>query len=446
MNFGCYCFNFDALLARIIYRWRLQAIAIAILLIALVGLGSGLIPPFWKGRADLAIATAPGAMVQIDGRSWPRQVYAGQHRLLATMPDGRASWADITLMANQALTLTLPAGLPDPRERALPPAVPGTHIDQVWWADGAWRVSSVQDPLPDPQDQQRHNDAPTPPPQIGQTIAVTRSNVERLATLDAYAGLADQVHRNGQPIEAVYRLNQNRGFQDQSLGDIEVRGWGNTTQTIPISAPLTLLRFAPDGQALLSVEQVLTGGEQVYLIRPGQPRVPLVAVPGQIVRLSWRPDSHAVVLHSLAGTRLTLTLVRLAPSIVATVVADLDGARYAGAIIPMTWDDAGLLWVAPDQTDTATFLWAAPLTSLIPERRGAMDARALTRLPDGTLRVLTVQGASVVIGRYVGDIFIDETTVPRVPAAPDLAGIWQGDEVLLQGGGRAWLLDVGADA
>src|SRR5207247_11124692 len=104
-------------------------------------------------------------------------------------------------------------------------------------------------------------------------------------------------------------------------------------------------------------------------------------------------------------------------------------------------DPAGLLWVPPHQTSTAT-LWSAPLTSLIPERKGAMDARALTRLPDGTLRVVTIQGTAVVIGRYQGDIFIGETIVPHIPAAPDLMGMWQGDELLLQGGGQAWLLDI----
>jgi hypothetical protein len=446
MQFGRYRINFDALLARIIYRWRLQTIGVALLLIALVGFGSSLIPPFWKGHADLTIAAAPGATVQIDGRTWPRPIYAGQHTILATMPDGRGAWADIALQAGQALTLTLPVGLMEPRVRALPSAAPGTHIDQVWWADGAWRVASVQNPLPEPDDQPRH-DEPTPTPQPGQTVAVTQSNVERLATLDAYAGLADQVHvigaHGGAPrlIEAVYRANQNRGLSDQPSGSIEVRGWGSSMQTIPISAPLTLLRLAPTGDALLTAEQVPSGGEQVYVLRPDQPPAPIVAVPGHIVRLSWRPDSHAVVIHSVQGERLTLTLARLAPSIIAATVADLEAARYAGAIVPLTWDDAGLLWVAPDQLGVST-LWSAPLTSLIPERNGPLDARALTRLPNGTLRVLTTQGESVVIGRYVGDIFIGETTVPHVATAPDLMGIWQGDELLLQGGGSAWLLDV----
>lgn len=441
LNIGRYQINLDALLARIVYRWPLQVTALALLLAAAVGVTTGLIPPLWKGRAELAIVAAPGAVVHIDGRSWPRPVYAGQHSILATVPDGRSAWTDIDLRANEVLTLTLPAGLPEPRERSLPSAAPGTHIDQVWWADGAWRVTSVQDTLPEPEDRRRTSYEPTPTPQPGQTVAVSAQSVERLATIDAYAGLADQVHHNDQLIEAVYRPNMDRNLGEPALGSIEVRGWGRMVQTTPISAPLTLLRFSPDGAAMLTAEQVPGGGEQVYLITPDMHRAPVVATPGHITRLSWRPDSSGAVIHSVQGARLTLTLARFAPSIVAAVIADLPAANYAEALIPLTWDAADVLWVAPDQDGVAT-LWRAPLRSLIPERVGLMDARALTRLPDGTLRVVAIQDSTVVIGRYQGDIFIGETTVPRVPAAPDLIGIWQGHQLLLQGGGHAWLLDV----
>jgi len=225
-----------------IYRWRLHAIAVALLLIAIIGFGSGLIPPLWNGRATLAIVAAPGATVQIDGRTWPRPVYAGQHTILASLPNGRRAWADITLPASQALTLTMPAGLGEPRERSLPPAAPGTHIDSVWWADGAWRVTSVYDPPPPTKATRYQQTGPTPTPQSGQTVAVSDRSVERLATLDAYAGLADQVHVDGQLLEAVYRPNPKGGFSDQSSGSIEVRGWRSAMSTLPISAPLTLLR------------------------------------------------------------------------------------------------------------------------------------------------------------------------------------------------------------
>ncbi len=220
---------------------------------------------------------------------------------------GVVAWADIEIQASQALTLTLPTGLLTPHERTLPSAAPGTHIEQVWWADGAWRVTSVQDALPEAEGERRSSSEPTPTPQPGQTIAISAQSMERLSTLDAYAGLADQVHRESpaRSRRSTARI-RDRGQGDPALGSIEVRGWEQASQTIPISAPLTLLRLSPDGRTLLAAEQVPSGGEQVYLIRDDMRRVPVVAVPGHITRLSWRPDGSAVVIHSVQGTRLSL--------------------------------------------------------------------------------------------------------------------------------------------
>ncbi len=438
MNVGLYRLNLDALLARIIYRWRGRAVAAIALLLALLAVGTGALRPFWRGRAALAISAAPDASVFVDGQSWPRPIYAGQHMLTATLPDGRSAWANVDLQAGSALTVTLPTGLPSPRERALPPAAPGSEIAQVWWADGAWRVLST--PI-EAHIENAETGQPTTAPAPGQTVAVRASSVERLAMLDAYTGLADQVHRDGRLVEAIYRPQEQRGLSDQALGTIEVRGWGQVAQTIPISTPLTLLRFSPDGAALLEAERLPGGSTQLYRITSDLARVPVMAVPGRIARLSWRPDSRAVTVHSLQGERLTLTLLRLAPTVLAATIADLLAASYAASLVPLAWDDAGLLWVAPDADGRST-LWSAPLKSLLPEPRGPFEARALTVLLDGALRVLTVQDERLEIGRFQAGIFIGETSVPGVPTAPDLIGEWQGDELLVQGGGRAWLLDL----
>ena len=261
MHIAVYQFNIDALFARLIYRWRYRTLAILIMLAILGGLGSGLIPPFWRGRIELMIITAPGASVLVDGRSWPRPVYAGTHQIIATLPDGRRSWADVALHASETLTLTLPAGLSAPHERLIPPAAPGMHIDHVWWADGAWRVRSVPDLPHEPLDSQRPRVEPTPGPQSGQTIAISEQNVERLATLDAYVGLADQVHVGSQLREALYQPNAHTGYGDQSVGAITVRGWAGTPSTFPISMPLALVRFAHDGASLLWAETIASGGE-----------------------------------------------------------------------------------------------------------------------------------------------------------------------------------------
>lgn len=440
MKIAGYQINLDALLARIVYRWHWKVALGALVLIALLSLSTGLIPPFWNGAVTLTISAPVDARVEVNGRSWPRQLYAGTHQIVAWQPDGRASWVDVQLAAGETRALTLPPGLPEPRERALPPAAPGTRIAQVWWADGAWRVLSA--PIPAPTQEAEDSDAaPTPTPGAGQTVAVGAQGMERLATLDAYAGLADQVHVDGRLVEAVFVPNQRPDYSDRSLGSVEVRGWADATQPITVTAPLTLVRFAPKGDALLFAEQVPAGGEQVYLARTGETRVPVVAVPGHITRVAWEESGAAAVLSSRQGDRLTLTLVRLDTSIAAAVVADVAVDQYAGDLVPLTWDATGLLWIAPD-ADTTPTLWRAPLTSLIPERVEQLDARAIAALPDGGLRVVTVQNDTVVIGRYQDGLVIGETSVPRVAAASDLAGLWHGDELLLQGGGSAWLLDV----
>lgn len=436
-----YRWHLDALLARIVYRWWGRTLLLLLALIGIGGLGSGLIPPFWRGQAMLTLRAAPGATVLVDGHVWSHVLYAGTHTVVATLPDGRRAWATITVQASQVLTLTLPSGLLPPRTRVLPPAAPGMQIASVWWADGGWRVSSV--PLVGgAPDDTRHAAEPTPTPAPGQTVAVRPQSIERLPTLDAYGGLADQMQRDGHLLEAVYRAAPNRSVRDEFSGSVEVRGWGASAHTLPISAPLTLVRFAPDGRALLLAEQIAPTGTQVYLVRPGVAQEALVAVPGLVTDLSWRPDSSAVVLYSVQGERLTLTLVRLRESGVAAVIAELPIPQNAPALVPLAWDDAGVRWIAPD-TDDAFWEWSAPLTTLLPERGRPMDARALTVLPDGTVRVLRMMDGGVVIGRYEGAVFIGETWVARIPSVVNLVGRWQGAALVLQGAGQAWLLDVG---
>jgi hypothetical protein len=439
MRLAGYQLNLDALLARIIFRWRWQATLGSAAVLALVGIGIGLVPPFWRGTAMLSIDAPAAAVVTVDGTPWRHQLYAGDHRVVAALPDGRTSWADVSLAAGQALTLTLPAGLPAPRVRALPPPAPGFTPQAIWWADGAWRVRSEPLPIPTRESETQRID-PTPTVEAGQTVAIRMQGTERLSTLDAYAGLADQVHVNDRLIEAVFLPDQ-RG---DAIGVVAVRGWGAEEVQIPLSAPLALLRFAPTGTSLLIVERVPGSGEQVSLVWQDAERASLVAVPGHITRVSWREDGSAAVLYSRQGDRLTLTLLRLASSVAASVIADVPADQYVGDLVPLTWDAASLLWVAPDQHTTPT-LWRSPLATLIPERIGPLDARALDWTPDGVLRVAVVQQGAVVLGRYQDGRVIGQATVPDVEATSDLAGMWQGDQLLLQGGGKVWLLDVPPD-
>jgi hypothetical protein len=298
---------------------------------------------------------------------------------------------------------------------------------------------SVPVPLPTPE-----GDAvsPAPAPYAGQTVALGVGHAERLATIDAYAGLADQAHIGGELAEAVYAPDPQAGRMGTPTGIVEVRGWGAQTRAVTVTAPLTLVHFSPQGDSLLLAEQT-AAGEQVSLVARGGTHIPLVAVPGHITRITWHDEGDAVALTSRQGVRLTLTLIRLRPSVVTAVLADLDAAAYAGDLIPLAWDDAALLWVASNTSGRST-LWRAPLAAPIAEQLIPMDARALARLPNGDLRVLAVQGERLVVGRYRGQEFIGEAAIRDVAPAADLAGMWQGDVLLVQSGERAWLLDFSA--
>jgi hypothetical protein len=137
------------------------------------------------------VQSAPGAHVTVDGRAWPFSVYAGDHRIVARLPDGRVSSADVALVAGQALTLTLPTGLLTPRVRELGPAAPGLQVERVWRADDAWRVGSMPVATSDTPDEDAEQVDAAAIPAAGQTVALTARGAERLATIDAYAGLAE---------------------------------------------------------------------------------------------------------------------------------------------------------------------------------------------------------------------------------------------------------------
>lgn len=449
-----YQINLDALLARIMYRWHI-AIMLGMLAVgALSGFASGIIPPFWRDPATLGVIADPAAVITVDGRPWPRPLYAGDHHIIATLPDGRASWADVTLAASETLTITMPAGLPTPRVQALPPAAPGMVIAQVWRSGDSWRVQSAQAPAPVTANDDGTRMQPTPAATVMPSlIAVNPRGMERLTTIDAYGGLADQLTTPARTVEAVFVPNQQAGYGDRSIGTVEVRGWPAASAAITLTHPLTLLRFSPAGDALLLVEQTTATGVQASIADDDGRRLPLIAMPGQVTRVVWRADGQALALHSIDDTasqsqsrdgpvsRLYLTLVRLEPVIAAVTVADLDAAMYAGDGVPLTWGNEGALWIAPDDAGNRV-LWRAPLKTLIPERRQALDALALTLLPDGDLRVLLVQGDYLMIGRLHGDVLIGETVVLNVPIADDLTGQFAGDELVVQSGGRAWLLDL----
>jgi hypothetical protein len=421
-----YRINLDALLARVVYRWRWK-IALTVFAVGIVtGVANGVIPPFWRGRAELRVQAAPEAYITVDGRRWNGDIYAGTHIVAATLPDGRRSWVYLTLQSGETVSLALPPGLPAPEVRRMPSAAPGMRLASIWRAGDSWRVQSIAPPpsSTDAEDAEGYFPAT-------QTIAISTAGVERLTTIDAYRGRADVLTVNGARYEAVFEPAQ-AGSRQESR--IIVRGWKHPTASVVGDA--SLVRFAPDGPALLLAERTVAG-EQIRYMTPDAPPVAVVALPGEITRVAWHPSGDAVVIASRDGAQRALTLARLRPTPVAAVVAE----PAADGLPPYAWGDDEMIWIAPDNEGSLQ-VWRASLNTLLPERRMPLDARAMTRLADGTLRVVTIQDGEVVIGRLDGDRFIGETTLAGVPANTDLIGEWSGDELLLRSGNDAWLITI----
>ncbi len=461
MTWVGYRLNWRALLARIIYRWHWRVLLVVSLLLGATGMFTGLIPPFWRGTVSMVVIAAPGAAVTVDDQVWPFPLYAGRHRVMAALPDGRASWTAVDLQAGQPITLTLPPGLPTPRVRPIPPAAPGTTINSITWADGAWRVQSSAASARTVETQ-RASMAPQPElPMPAQTVAITADGLQPLPTLDAYGGRADEVTVNGTRYEAVYRGDDRRG---RAGGVLEIRGWDDVPLTVPLSHTLTLVRWSPTGDALLVSEQVNADAEQLRVLRRSGVFDTLVAVPGRVREVVWSPDGSGVLLASQRNSQLTLTLARLTPTVAARVIAEVSdvngadesagGASRPGSqsptnhlhLPPVHWNGTALEWIGAD-AQGVSHLWSAPLHTLIPERGQVLPAVALTRLAHGGLRVVAVRNEQVVIAQLQGTILVVETVIPDVPVTVDLQGQWSplGNQLILQSATDAWIVDL-ADA
>lgn len=442
MSFFHYRINWDALFARILYRWLWQSVLCLVLVASLFSLTAGVIPPVWRGESIITI-DAPDATILVDGQAWPRQIYAGTHTITAKWPDGRVAWTTVDSQATGEQTVTLRPGLFTPKVRAIPPAAPGLKIDQVWRADAAWRVVSVPNipALSQAQSQPQSIVRPTPLP--GQTVAIGSRGLERMPTIDAYKGVADEIHIDGQLVTTWFAREN---ATNSNRGNLVVQGWSNLVTTIVVSQSVSMIRLAPVGKAMLVSLEVggTNDGEQINLAVANNPLLtPLIAVPGKVASIEWKPDGKAAIITSKNLDRITLTLVRIEPTIAAAVITEFDALTTAYPVISTAWAENELYWLTSNpttSTDGMSTLWKAPLDSLIPESQQSMQAYAFTPLPDGRLRVLTTQRNQLVVGILDGDKFIGEGFVPDIPTTTPLLGIWRDNDVLVYGLNTVWLV------
>lgn len=418
-----YRLDLAALLARVCYRWRTPLLLLLLLPLALLLVR--IVPPFWRGSALLSVRAVPGATISVDGQPWSADqlsLAVGAHRVVASGADGRRAAVDIYLRVGVPLTVTLPAGL-RVRARPLAAAAPGAQIADVWRADDGWRITSVSVPP---------ETVPAGWQPITRTLVLGPRGIQRAATIDAYAGLADTATGASGVVEAVFRAGRGR------TGVVEVRGWGATPVVIALDAPPTLLRLAPGGGALL-IASATSAGEQVELIDRSTRRVPLVALPGRVRRVAWHPAGNALLLTSVAGERLTLTLARLDSSPVAAVIT--EQAAIPAALLPYIWERDGLRWIAADATG-APMLYRAALADLLPEARGLLAAYGLTLNANQAQREIRIIDEIVVIGQQIGGLFVVEAELPDIPPTADLVAEFAAGQAIVRAAGQTWLLEI----
>lgn len=425
--------NFDALLARMVYRWSGRTLMVMLAACATVALLAGAVPPVWRGEAQLRLNGHPEARLEVDGKPWPHQLYAGTHVAVATLPDGRRSSVEFVVRRGETATITLPPGLAKPRVRALPPDGPESTVFRASFVDGTWRVQS-----------RRSDDVDA----AVQTVALRSGGLEPLSLLDAYGGRADTVTAGSRSYSALYRPAANG-----SAGALEVRGWQGGG-TFAITGTLTFVRWAPDAHLLLAAERLRSDGEELRVFSPDAEPAPVLAVPGHVSDIVWHPAGDAAALLSRHRNRLTLTAIRFRPTFATRLLADLvvpgasadasgEPAAEPLAVVPLTWSGSAIEWLAPDERGLS-ILWRAPLETLLPERAGALEAAALHRTKEGALRIARAWHGRLAIGQQANGRFHVEAWLPDIPATRDLSGLWSpdGSSLLLRSGRSAWLVDV----
>ena len=326
----------------------------------------------------------------------------------------------------------------------LPPVAPGYRLDQGTWTDGAWRIISRPQRLPS---------TPTPGPNFDQivrtpqtqTIAVRDGEAKRILDIDAFDGVADEVHlAAGARQLAVYQPGRGN-----DAGVIEVRGPGWTSAYTPTIAPLGL-SWSPRGNQLIAFLDA-GSGVSVLLLDVGTTKAhtvtgqPIVALPGRMRWVSWAPSGDAALVAAdipaadgrttnLLG--LTLITVRDGQS---TYLGELPIAAFVGGV-PHAWSDTTIYW-----TDADHRLNRAALTGGLAEQLPLRDVYGI-KVEGTLLRLVQLQRRSVVLTHATleGTLVQTDAVLDDVRAPAGFAALWQGDQLLLMSPDEWRLLDFRA--
>lgn len=293
IRIGSIIVHLDALVARIVYPWRMHAIMVAA--IVLITLGLLLARPalitMMQPVAPLAIVAHERMTITVDGRPWPSEVRAGPHRIVGVL-DNRTVWRDVVATAHP-MTVTLHPGW---KPIDVSPVALATHarLSSIRRTGAGvrleYRIAETDATMRN--DGAAHSGAAHS--ERFETVLIRQGMAERFVSADAYNGLYDEdVGAWGRV--AVWA--KPAAVRNQFTVTLAVDEMERATASVAAPSVRAIIADARRQQAIIGIEDgAIT---QLIVMRADGTTAPIGAARGTLVWSEWTPDRSACALSFL---------------------------------------------------------------------------------------------------------------------------------------------------
>jgi hypothetical protein len=459
LEIGPYTIHLDVLAARLQQRRRrIRRTVAALLILALVLVGSGMLLPYLRGTGIIVIpALPPEVRLTLDDQQvgpGPWVVAAGAHTINVEKPGAFPVRQVVQVTRDQTTTLPLPLLRPLPELRQLPlPQAQSSWLQVSMDAGGGWRLQATRVEPETTQPRPGWGPAPITPPRF--VLHLDAQGLTRQSILETYPVADEVIAPNGDRFWAMWS-SQDGPKTPGVAGTLTIVTPALST-VISTTETLRGVWWAPGGRQLL-VALPHDQGHDLALIDPHQagaaPRV-LITVPGVVSSVHWQPEGRAAVVlttldppthhGSSLGPRpgptptpeVETTLSTNAVLILLPPAGEPHALRLRtppirpAGLLPLAWTP-NVLWWATD-TGLGLALDRVNLATGGIERVGALPERlvALTVLPDAqSLRIVR----SLPDGALQVERWPDGTglfTLPGIHSHVPAGGTWRDGELLL---------------
>lgn len=354
VRLGPYRIHLDALLARVLYRWRVETIIAATALLLIIVGPRAVEVAFDVARptAEVTIVAPDGATVWVDGTPWDGTMRVGAHVIEARRGDQTTS-RSVIITDTSPVTITLPDPWPSPivNEAALPT---GASLIRVQMTAAGVRLDYQVEPPPSDGGAAASSAAPRPRRVV--MVATNDRRVEPFVTGSAYDGLYDEARLDGRTTAAWVEPSGGQRstvvLQWEAPGDDAADSADPTVKTATafMSDVSDVLADPLRRQAILV--QYRNGVSQLTQMRSQGALRPIGAVRGELRFTSWTADYRTNVMvffdRGGDGAAATFALVALDmepdPTLVAlSTMAAPDSASFLPALAlhgdVMRWGD-----------------------------------------------------------------------------------------------------------